>query len=761
MNRTVRLIAGLFGLVGALYVGAYMALSAPPEEVSDDWQSKLGQSQTPQGIAGPSSYRPEPPEMTRIPMKGTESRRKVLALYNSAEEHEEEDDHGHRWMVPVNSENNRFHRLGELPLNHVGLVVDFQDVNDPKGMPGEAIMSGYRGVVSWLGIDRCRDPEGLLRWYAQQAQAGRVVVLIERTGARFDLKKRPVDPKVESEAMTALGIHYGAEEIWDPERITVEADSGKRTAFERPLDLRLPYWRDVRALDPEAKVWLQLGRRDVLDRKADAVIVGRNASYVMREYALREAKIGERWVRQWQIDPFEFYAQAFHLVGPAGSTGEPRLDFTTLNGSRIFYAHIDGDGMGTISEIDRRSKCGELVRDRLLAHYDLPCTVSAVVGRIQPPPEAYGSQRDVDVARSIFALPNVETASHGLAHPMDWRAGKDAELAVDDIPDYEMNAEFEIAKSTKYINEQLTLSGKPVRIMLWTGWCNPTAEQIGVADRLGIYNLNGGDPRMDRLYPSYAHMAPPIHRVGDTFQYFTSGANDFILTDDWQPPYYRFGNIVDTFENTASPVRVVPVNIYYHCYITQKSSALAGIKRAYDWVVRHDLAPMFASQYVAIVQDFYHGRVARLGPKAWRIRTQGHLRTVRFDGPRVEIDLRRSKGVMGYKWEAELSSTYVHLTGPEATVVTTDLPPKRAYLYQASHHVEGFTRKGRAIHLTITGVGQKKIWIGGVEPERAYAALFSAPHDPDRQVIAQADRGGRVAFEFKGNGTYAVRVTPR
>lgn len=762
MSRMLRAIIAVAAVLSAAYAGVFLIVEAPPQSSGSDWRSRVSESQTLQHMTGEANFTSAPPDWTELVMPGVERPRRVVALFNSAEEFEEEDDHGNKWTVPVNSENNRFHHLAELPLNHAGLVVDFQDVNDPAGLPSPEAMAKYRGVVSWLGIDKCRDPEALLRWYAEQAEAGRRVVLFERTGARFDLSDRPVDPKVEAAAMAALGLEVGGEEVWDPERITVEHESGALTAFERPLDLRLPYWRNVRSIDPDAAVWLRLGRRDANDKTADAVVVGPRASYVMREYALREAKVGERWVRQWQIDPFAFFAHAFGLdpASTGSRGGEPILDFTTVNGSRIFYAHIDGDGMGTISEIDRRSKCGALVRDLILRRYDLPVTASAVVGRVQPPPDAYGSVRDVDLARSIFALPNVEVGSHGLSHPMDWRAGEKAELAVDDIPGYSMNGEGEIARSSRYINEELTLPEKPTRIMLWTGWCNPSEEQLAVASRLGLYNLNGGDPRMDRLYPSYAHMAPPIHRVGAEFQFYTAAANDFILTDDWTPPYYRFGNIVDTFDNTGSPRRVVPVNIYYHFYITQKSSALAGVERAYDWVIDHDVAPLFTGEYVEIAMEFYYGRVSRLDSRRWRVRTGGALRTVRFDGERVDIDVRGgSSGVLGYVWMPELKTTYVHIEGAEATIALADAPPNDLYLVQASHRLERVEPAPDGLTMTITGVGRKKIRLGGAERGVTYDVAFSAPHDPPRSRVVTADDEGQIAFDFEGNGAYRVRVT--
>ena len=634
-----RIITGVAGSVGLAWGLAFVGLSPPKTVVVDDWHARLGVSPIPAAISGPPAFSMAPPKWEKAPLRGTERLRHVLVLYNGAENFTEEDDHGKQWKVAINSENNRFHTLAELTLNHAGLVAEYFDVNAPGGLPGPDVMAGYRGVALWPGGDKCRDPENTLRWLAEQGRAGRPVVIFERTGCARDLKGRPIDPEVWKTSLAELGLRLGELESWDSDQIEVVKESGTRTGFEQKLDLRLPYWRDTQALDPAAQVWLEL--KNTAGGKADAIVVGSRVAYVMREYAVREHKVGTRWTRAWVVDPFSLFEAAF------GLTTEPRLDFTTRTGRRIFYAHIDGDGMETITEIDRKSMCGEIVRDTLLKPYPLPATVSVVVGRVQPPPEAYGSERAVDVARTLLALPNVEVASHGFSHPMDWRAGEKSELSVKNLPGYTLSGEGEIAHSAEYINSALTTPDKPVRVMLWTGWCNPDEAQLAVTARLGLFNLNGGDPRMDRLYPSYAHMAPPIHRVGAQFQFFTSAANDYILTDEWTPPYYRFGNVVDTFEKTGRPRRVVPANIYYHFYIAQNLSALQGARRAYDWAMRNAVAPLFVSEYVDIVRDFYYGRVSQVDPRTWEIATDGRLNTVRFDGAPVHIDLEDSTGVIG------------------------------------------------------------------------------------------------------------------
>ncbi len=733
LRSTLLVLAALCGL----YAVAYAVLRDTPRTSSADWRA-AGEAVI-HHRAGVADF--APPEASS-PMAG-ELRRHVLALYNGAEQVKLIDDDGRPYTEPFGPHNSLVHRNAELPLNHLGLVVEHRDLDRP--LPGPEEMARYVGVVVWVEGDRCRDPEGTLRWYAEQARAGRPVVLMERHGCQTNLIGRPVDPRVARASLETLGIALGDDEIFDADLIETLRTSGARTAFERPLDRRLEYWREVRATDAKAKVWLRLGHRGRSDRYADAVFTGAGGSFVLRGYALVEQHVGARRVRRWQIDPFAFFAEALGL--PAGA---PRLDFTTLNGSRLFYAHVDGDGMEQVSEIDRRRTCGEVVRDELLRGYDLPVTASVVVGMVRPPPHARGSERDVAVARSIFALPNVEVASHGYSHPLDWRAGR-APASVPDLPGYEMSGVGEIEKSAAYIDAALAPAGKPTRVMLWTGWCNPEPAHLEVAYGLGLYNLNGGDGRMDRLYPSYAHLAPPVRRVGGWLQFHSSAANDYILTDEWQPPYYRFANIVDTFENSGEPRRVLPANVYYHFYIGRKPASMAGVKAVYDWVRRRDLAPVFVSDYIDVVRDFMVGRVVPAGDRTWRVRVGRHLRTVRFEGE-VHVDLERSRGVLGYLHAESVDATYVHLGQADATVALGDAPPSTPYLRQASHRVESWRVLPDGVRLTVRGVGRKKLRLGGV-PDGDYALWVDGA-----RVATLVAHDGALEAGFDGNGVIPVEM---
>jgi hypothetical protein len=689
--------------------------------------------------------------------------RRVLALYNGGETTFEDDEQTGRSNAierKIDAEVAVAHKLAELPLNHLGLVVDFQDVNqDP--LPTRQEMKRYRGVLAWFGDHRVRSPDAYLAWLREQLAADRRVVVIGDLPLLQDRSGKSADQGAIEGVLRLLGAELEGRPIEDPSAIGVAMADPEVIGFERKLPERIELYHRYRALG-SSRVYLRLARFETEDGKpraiapSDVVWTSARGGFAAAPFATMEDHVEDRWVTRWIINPFVFFERAF------GVEHLPRLDFTTLNGRRIYYGHVDGDGLDTISEIDSKSRCGAIIRDRIFKKYDLPFTASVVVGGVAPPPVGSGkyfSPENIAVARSIFALDNVEVASHGLAHPMDWRAGANMTVAVTDIPGYQMTAEAEIKDSVEYINHELAPASKPCRIMLWTGSCNPNEEQIGWAYRLRLRNLNGGDPRMDSFYPSYAHLVPPLHPVGRWFQYYTSAANDFIHTQDWTPPYYRFQNVIQTFERSGSPRRIVPVNVYVHYYSARNVAALIGLERAMDWVAAHPLAPIFASEYVDIARDFHWARIAEEGERRFVVEKGPHLRTVRFDGKDVRVDLARSTGVLGYLYDESLGVTYVHLDESARSTIQISaekIEPRR--LESASHWVEQLQLGAKKIVFVTRGVGRKSFVFAGLAPGSRFG--WAAKIDSGTVISGEttADERGRLRLELEDHSTQRVPI---
>jgi hypothetical protein len=744
--RSMALVATVLGIVVGVVGLSQSRKSAAAvdegdaEELATRWHR----------MPGPKRFGNEPTVDQEAAFEN-ERHRRVLALYDSSETVEEEDDDENVTLRPIDSEVSLVHTLAELPLNHLGIAVDYHDVNSGQ-FPGPEEMKKYRGVITWFSDNKMKAPDLYLGWVQEQVLAGRRVIVMEYLGAYQDLAGEPTDPALVATAFDAIGGKHLGNWTDDASIIAVKQKDDEVMGFEQSLPGRFDHYEQYQA-NVGTKVYMQLERTDMEGSASDVVWSGPGGGYVKIGMSHTETRLGQRYVVRWLLNPFRFFEDAL------GINNWPRADFTTLNGRRIFYMHIDGDGLDTITELDYKSRCGEIIRRDVLTKYDLPVTASVVIGLTAPPPYGLGTLIDTNVARAIFRLDNVEIGSHGYAHPMDWRAGAKSELSVPGLPDYVLSGDSEVSETIKYINEHLAPPGKTCRIMLWTGWCNPTETQLQSAYDSGVRNLNGGDPRMDSHYPSYAHMVSPVHQVGSLLQYQTSAANEYILTDDWTPPYYRFQNVVQTFENTGSPKRVVPVNIYIHYYIARNFPAFEGLLNTLAWVLKQPLAPIFTSEYVDIARDFQWVRMAQTAANKWVVRKGESLRTLRFDRPDVHVNLSDSKGVSGYAQDKDLGVTYVHLSADtEVTVVLADRAPTKPFPWTATHPIEKFKVAGTDLSFETGGVGVRSFEIASLKAGTQYQVVAHVEGELFDKAKAVVDKSGLLQFTVTGKTTKPIVV---
>jgi hypothetical protein len=636
--------------------------------------------------AAPAARGPAPGELPRY----------VLALYKSAEVYNDVD--GRR---PKTATFNEVHGWAQMPLNWLGLMVEYHDVD--RGLPDERTMARYRGVVTWFQTEEMAAPLDYLRWLGAQVRAGRRVVILDYLGALRDRKSlRTLDLAAVNEALAPSGLEFLGNWTGNQQLIELRRKNPRMVEFERRLPPGLPYYQQVVARGPESRAHLVLARRDLPDSESHMVVTGPWGGFAAAEY-VRFQFPGEAGA-QWWLDPFAFFREAL------GVEDWPRPDTTTQCGRRIFYTHIDGDGLRNRSEVRKGVSSGQIVLDEILSRYRLPTSVSVVVAEVEP--TLLGSPEFHELARAIYRLPTVEAGSHSYTHPLDWER-RTRSFTLASIP---YSVETETAGSIRYIEERLLPAGKRVRLFQWSGSTRVSEDAIAILARLGVPNINGGDTMRDREWPSYTRVAPLMRQVGRQWQTYTSAANENLYTNLWTGPFYGFRHVVETFENTEKPRRVAPVNVYYHFYSAERVAALASLRYVHDWVERQPLARLFTSEYLAIVEGFRTARIARVAP-GWRVWDHGALRTVRFDGTRASVDLARSRGVLGFVHHQ--GALYVHLAGPEpALIVLGDAPPRTPYLVQASHRVTGWSREVARVAVSLSGVGPKVVEVAGLPADR-------------------------------------------
>ncbi|MGH7367983.1 MAG: polysaccharide deacetylase family protein [Candidatus Rokuibacteriota bacterium] len=661
--------------------------------------------------------------------------RRVLALYKSSEIYH--DTSGERPKTPTFNE---IHAWAQMPLNWLGLMVEYHDVD--RGRPDERTMARYRGIVTWYQSEEMAAPLDYLRWLGAQLRAGRRIVILGSVGALRDRATlRTVDMAAVNDALVPTGLEFLGHWTGNQQVIELRRKNPRMVEFERRLPPGLPYYHQVVSRRPENRSHLVLARRDLPDSESHLVVTGPWGGFAAAEY-VRFQFPGEAGT-QWWLDPFAFFQDAL------GVADWPRPDTTTQCGRRIFYSHIDGDGLRNRSEVRPGACSGQVILDEILARYPLPTSASVVVAEVEP--TLLGSPEFHELARAIYARPNVEAGSHSYTHPLDWEK-RTRSFALPEVP---YSVETETAGSIRYIEERLLPRGERVRLFQWPGSTRVSEAALAILAGLGVPNINGGDTMRDRRWPSYTRVAPLMRQVGRHWQTYTSASNENLYTNLWTGPFYGFRHVIETFENTERPRRVAPVNLYYHYYSGERVASLAALRHVYEWVMRQPLALLFTSEYLAIVEGFRTARIAR-GPEGWRVWDHGALRTVRFDATRAAVDMARSQGVLGFV--RHQGALYVHLAGPEpALVVLADRPPPVPYLAQASHRVTSWTRRGPRVAVRLSGVGAKAIEIAGLAADREVAVEILGEARP-RRLRARTDSNGHLGIQAGEAADVEVRI---
>ncbi len=615
--------------------------------------------------------------------------RKILALWHSRDKDSDRD-----------YSSSLIHRKLEMVFNHFGFNLEYHDLH--HGPPTENLDDDFAGIVSWLSLEAIKNPDSYAKWLREQLDRRKKLLIIGDFGFSRALNESDEKlPRVNG-ILARLGIDASGSFFDNPLLARVEGSPDSALVeFERELKHEIPSYRVVRNKDPKNKVWLTVSS-GTKESRSDVVILGKQGGYVQGEFALfshpQEGKTS------WRINPFGLVKEIFlpDLT--------PIPDTTTMNGRRLFFSHIDGDGLMNLSYIDRKRFSSEIIRDEILKRYPLPVTVSVITMETDPDWELPGARQFAQIAREIFSLPNVEPASHTFSHPLSWEKDPSAEEIKNylgeksthkgPILSYEkagkvLDYERETVTSLDHVNEKLS-GKKKAELLLWSGSCRPPAEALAGLERRGFVNMNGGDSRMDKTFNSVGHLSRLYRRPGGRLQVYAAAPNENIYTNLWSPPYAGFDQVIETFENTESPRRLKPVNIYYHFYSGEYQASLKALQKAYDWAMEKKLHPIKASLYPKIVQGFLSARISQTSPRGFSINKAGELRTLRFETKNLFPDYERSKNVVGHK--IHQGSLYVFLgPGESAHIELTNSTPKGIYIEYSNARIEELRVDGKKI----------------------------------------------------------------
>ncbi len=655
--------------------------------------------------------------------------RRVLIVYNSDE-------------APALNYANA-HRFLQMPLNHMGYVVEYADVLQP--LPRGILRDRYAGIASWFSgyVPENRSGE-LSQWIQQRIDEKMPLAVVGNFGAEPD---RPWAER--------LGLAPSPAQPSGSLRASI---TNPMMAFETALPLPSPGFEPVQLTSTmRAQSTPLLEFQDQRDKRFLGGAITPWGGFILDPFALVELP-GTEFSR-WVIDPFAFLTQALRLPEM------PVPDTTTENGRRMLLVHVDGDGFASRAELPGSPLAAQVLLDQILKKYKIPQTLSVIEAEVAP----HGlyptlSPQLEAIAKAMFALPYVEIGSHTYSHPFIWErivkhgvfsdkdgAGYDAAFSLK-IPGYTVDLTREIVGSVQYINTRLAPKGKQVKLLQWSGDTAPGADALEITARAGLLNINGGNTSITRANPTLTAVGAFNIRKNGYLQVYAPITNENIYTNLWRGPFYGFERAIETLEMTESPRRIKPVNIYYHTYSASKHAALTALTRVYDWAMAQSLNPVYTSYFVEKVVDFESYAVARDGA-GWRVQGSGAVRTLRVPKALGEPDVAQSTAVAGFSAGPE--GHYVSLAAPRAFLTLTQQTAPvntRPYLLEANGRLSQWNPSPNGmtvsfmldaevpLEFAVVAPGSCKITVGGrsLPPQPASQA---APADaryfqlPDKHAL--------------------------
>jgi hypothetical protein len=592
------------------------------------------------------------------------------------------------------------HRMAEMPLNHLGIQLEYHDVNK---LPDLSNRADVRGILSWFPPGtRMKDPKGYLAWASAAMDAGKRYVIMENPGFYQDSTGKGTPTNLVNRFLRKLDLNRVDRWIDSTADVTYSYQTPSLFVARDSIYWTRPPFEKMTA-GTDATVHLTVSKESSNISDAALVVTTARGGYVAESYAYRSNDVGGEEIEQWLIDPFAFFRIAF------ATDDLPKPDTTTIAGRRIYYSHIDGDGWNSYVLLeDYREKpviAARAVLEKVIRPYkNLPVTVTPIAADLNP--DWVGLPESATIAKEIFKEPQVEAGTHTYSHPFDWGffADGNAEKERPFLRRYNLGAwdrpgvkltglsglvshhhapaaageqlENDYFTPRAYANEKFDVKkeiggsiaevgallpqDKKIELITWPGNCEPFEEAVKLTREASVQNINGGDSRFDADYPSYASVSPVGRPVGNERQIYASNSNENTYTNLWTGRYFGFQFLRATLHNTESPIRIKPFNIYYHLYSAEKTASLNALIKNLDYAEEEPLTPLAASHYGRIGQSFYTTELYQVSDNAWRVKNRGALQTIRFDRSAMKkVDFGRSNGVVGQRHFQ--GSLYVYL----------------------------------------------------------------------------------------------------
>lgn len=630
------------------------------------------------------------------------------------------------------------------PLNYLGYNVEYVDMSSP--LPTDIRPDRYAGIVAWFQNDSVPDPQGWQNWITARINDHIPVAFFDHFG---------FDPSGMDSAGGADPLHM--------RRLDVDTLTGPVSVVNRDPMIGFEYdpkpdARDLLPLrsGPQSHPLLSLSANGTV---VDPVALTSWGGYALSPYTV--VWLGGIEQGRWALQPIDFLKAALHLQTM------PSPSVTTENGRRLFMTHVDGDGFASRAEFPGPDYSGQALYDQIWTRFHVPMTLSVIEGEVGPDglyPAI--SPRLEEIARKMFALPNIEIGSHTYSHPFEWEEVNNGNGARDDvaggdtafslnIPGYQFSLDREIQGSIDYINSRLAPPGKKTVVLQWSGNCRPPAIAVRKVYEAGVANFNGGDTTITKSMNTWTAIAPiGVDKGPGAYQVYAPNQDENVYTNDWQGPFYGFARVLETFALTDAPLRFKPIDIYYHMYTGTKVASLHALNEIFTAVLKQPVMPVYVSEYIQKVQDWRTFAVARevmlagaragnasgvgghVDRGAWLVRGNGSIRELHWPSDSAPA-LTDASGLTGFTRGPD--GTYIHFdngtarfsidSGASYASASNGL----AYIAIANGFVRHFTRRANGMQFDFAGHYQPFVSLANAGSCRVTVngAAVALQHDGD------------------------------
>jgi polysaccharide biosynthesis protein PelA len=660
--------------------------------------------------------------------------RHVLALF---------DSEPGKWLFDVEDP---VHQNFELPLQYLGMVLHRHDIR--KGPPPPELMQDLRAVLT--AFDDTKKPvEWLWPWLeAQRANEKLRFIHLGEFGPLNLPTSREHDGRL-TRWLTSFGLGFDQGFTNMPMGIEVKIRDRQLCALEadpKGMSIHHGPWIESRANTP----WITTRCTTGPGRTRAPVLTGPWGGLALAPY-IERTESGDGTRRQF-LDLFAFFKEAL------GLEGVPAPHPCVLNGRRMFFCHVDGDGYESISLLKHGAPCGEVLLEQIVERYQLPFTISVIVASLTDDIAPDEPTELMKSARRFLSHPRVEAGTHTVLHPLTWSGSIRPEKKVPFVCSfprlngYSRTPRGEVRASVEFIERYLLPEGKRCGVMLWSGNCVPPPEAIDEADKMGVLNINGGDFRWDALHDSIGYVTAWGRLVDGYLQVYCGAPNEVIYEGFFDDVPSSFRHVDKTIERTGTGRILKPADIYLHHYSAERPARLRTVRRLLErWGQKERTAPVFASTYIKAVRSaLLTARMLRTR-EGFQFRDFGDCRTVRIDNETREVDFARSPGILGaYRQDGSL---YLHLSASDAEVVLVPKAAPAPHVLEANHLLDQATRDARGIAVTSAAVSPRLIVFAGFPPETKVLLI-----EDGTVKEVQTNEAGQVEFRRDEPGSTRVEV---